>query len=290
MSHPPVPTADPTARTESPDAVLTLRDASFGYADRAVVTGVDLVVHRGDVLALLGANGCGKSTLVKGLLGLDDHLGGSVELFGRPLHRFRDRSRLGYVPQRHTLSASVAATVTEIVAAGRLPHQGLFARPSREDRRVIAESLDLVGLGDRAKDDVASLSGGQQRRVLIARALAAQPEVLVMDEPTAGVDAGNQRALEQVLARLADRGTTMIVVTHEVAPLRSILTRVVTMAAGHVTFDGPASRLDVSGDLTGEWLPSGHDGHGHHHDDEHSEPAPSLGLTPPVTHERPPRA
>ncbi|WP_226344187.1 metal ABC transporter ATP-binding protein [Agilicoccus flavus] len=300
----------PGGRQARPDEIIALRSASFGYADRTVVSGVDLTLHPGEVVALLGANGSGKSTLVKGLLGLNDHLGGSVELFGTPLRRFRRRSLLGYVPQRHTLSGTVAATVTEIVAAGRLPHQGLLARPSREDRRIIGESLELVGLADRARDDVAELSGGQQRRVLIARALAGRPEVLVMDEPTAGVDLGNQRALEAVLARLAERGTTMLVVTHEVAPLRSILTRVVTMSGGRITFDGPASRLDVAGDVTGDWVGpgarGGHDGHahrhgqrggpehtthhdGHHHDDGRHDDAgtsTSLGLTHPGTRDR----
>ena len=113
-----------SARVSAPDApVIRLRSASFGYADRAVVSGADLTVAPGEVLAvaLLGPNGCGKSTLVKGLLGLNDHLGGEVELFGTPLARFRQRYRIGYVPQRHTLSGSVSATVREVVATSREP-------------------------------------------------------------------------------------------------------------------------------------------------------------------------
>lgn len=218
-------------------AIVSLRSASFGYADRAVVSGVTLDIHAGEVVAVLGANGSGKSTLVKGLLGLNNHLGGQVELFGTPLDRFREHARLGYVPQRHTLSASVRSTVAEIVAIGRLPHQGWLARTNHEDRRIIEESLALVGLADRATVDVSTLSGGQQRRVLIARALASTPDVLIMDEPTAGVDLASQEVLSQVIDRLASRGATMLIVTHEMQALRGVLTRIIRLDHGKVTFD-----------------------------------------------------
>ncbi len=243
-------------------AIVSLRSASFGYADRAVVTEVTLDINAGEVVAILGPNGSGKSTLIKGLLGLNDHLGGQVALFGIPFDRFRDHARVGYVPQRHTLSASVRATAAEIVAIGRLPHQNWLGRANREDRRIIQESLALVGLTDRATVDVSTLSGGQQRRVLIARALAAQPDVLIMDEPTAGVDLASQEVLSQVLARLAGRGTTMLIVTHELQALRGVLTRVVELDGGRITFDGTTADHDRSQAA----LAAGHNGH--HHDDD----------------------
>jgi zinc transport system ATP-binding protein len=245
-----------------PKAIVSLHSASFGYADNAVVSGITLDIHAGEIVAILGPNGSGKSTLVKGLLGLNDHLGGQVALFGTPVEHFRQHARLGYVPQRHTLSASVRATATEIVAIGRLPHQGLLGRASRQDRQIITECLDVVGLGDRADVDVNTLSGGQQRRVLIARALAAQPDVLIMDEPTAGVDLASQEVLSLVLARLAERGTTMLIVTHELQAIHGVLTRVLQMDAGHVVFDGTPeqSALSHSASRNGQ--------HGHHHDDD----------------------
>ena len=243
-------------------AIVSLRSASFGYSEHVVVSGVTLEVHAGEVVAILGPNGSGKSTLVKGLLGLNDHLGGEVALFGTPIDHFRDHARLGYVPQRHTLSASVRATASEIVAIGRLPHQGWLGRANQEDRRIIAESLAVVGLDDRADVDVNTLSGGQQRRVLIARALAAQPEVLIMDEPTAGVDLASQEVLSQVLGKLARRGATMLTVTHELQAVRDVLTRIVQLNGGRVTFDGsPARYAQLQG------VPAnGHNGH--HHDDD----------------------
>ena len=252
-------------------AIVSLRSASFGYADRAVVADVTLDVQAGEVVAVLGPNGSGKSTLVKGLLGLNDHLGGEVELFGTPFDRFHDHARLGYVPQRHTLSTSVRATAAEIVAIGRLPHQGWLGRANHEDRRIIQESLALVGLADRATVDVSTLSGGQQRRVLIARALAAQPDVLIMDEPTAGVDLASQEVLSQVLARLAARGTTMLIVTHELQALRGVLTRIVELDGGRITFDGSPADHDRSHGA----LAAGHDGH--HHDEV---PASSSAAGP----------
>jgi zinc transport system ATP-binding protein len=250
---------------ESPEGsqpIVSMRSASFGYGDKAFVSGATLDIQAGEVVAILGPNGSGKSTLVKGLLGLNDHLSGQVSLFGTPIDKFRDHARLGYVPQRHTLSNSVRATVTEIVAIGRLPHQSWLGRPNHQDRRIIQESLAVVGLDDRACVDVNTLSGGQQRRVLIARALAAQPDVLVMDEPTAGVDLASQEVLSQVLARLAERGTTMLIVTHELQALRGVLTRIIELHGGQIAFDGTPETYARS--LVG--TSADHDGH--HHDDE----------------------
>jgi len=256
-------------------AIVSLRAASFGYADRAVVTGVTLDIHTAEVVAILGPNGSGKSTLVKGLLGLNDHLSGQVALFGTPIGHFRQHARLGYVPQRHTLSASVRATAAEIVAIGRLPHQNWLGRANHRDRQIIKDSLAVVGLADRADVDVSTLSGGQQRRVLIARALAAQPDVLIMDEPTAGVDLASQEVLGQLLARLTGRGTTMLIVTHEIQAVQGVLTRIVQLDGGRVTFDGtPQGYARSPGGLT-----TSHNGH--HHDDELGS---SSGPAGPLDH------
>jgi len=175
------------------------------------------------------------------------------------------------------LSTSVRATVAEIVAIGRLPHQGWLGRANHEDRRIIEESLAVVGLDDRAAVDVSTLSGGQQRRVLIARALAAQPDVLIMDEPTAGVDLSSQEILSQVLARLAARGATMLIVTHELQALSRVLTRIVGLDGGRIIFDGTSEDHDLwHGALAASADPHHHDGH--HDDDEDAPPAwPAAG-------------
>jgi len=264
--------------------IVSLKSASFGYADRAVVSEVTLDICAGEVVAILGPNGSGKSTLVKGLLGLNDHLDGQVALFGTPIDRFREHARLGYVPQRHTLSTSVRATAAEIVAIGRLPHQSWLGRPNHEDRQIIQESLAVVGLADRADVDVSTLSGGQQRRVLIARALAAQPDVLIMDEPTAGVDLASQEVLSQVLARLAGRGATMLIVTHELRALRDVLTRIVGLDGGRVIFDGTAAEHD-------RWHGDPNDGDPHQHDGHHDDDVapPTSRAAGPLDHLNHPR-
>jgi len=265
-----------SAVTDQRDApIIQLTNASFGYADRRVVQDASLAVWPGEVVAVLGPNGSGKSTLVRGLLGLTDQLGGRVRLFGQDRGDFEDHARLGYVPQRHTLSASVRATVAEIVAVGRLPHHRWW-RPvvrSARDADTIAQALEVVGLSDRSDADVSTLSGGQQRRVLIARALASQPDVLLMDEPTAGVDAANQEVLAEVLARLAARGTTMIIVTHELEALADVVSRILVVRAGRLAFDGTPIEF---ASRTGELEP--HDGH--HHDDELAAEPARLPATP----------
>ena len=258
----------------SSEVVIDLRDAAFGYGERAVLTGATLTVRRGEIVAVVGPNGSGKSTLMKGILGLNERVAGTVALFGVDSAELNDRARLGYVPQRHTLSASVRATAEEIVSTGRLPRIGWLGRLRATDRQIVARSLEVVGLADRAATEVSTLSGGQQRRVLIARALAGQPDVLIMDEPTAGVDAANQHVLADVLQRLVERGVTMVIVTHEIGPLERLLTRIVVVDAGRVRFDGTPEEYSAARDRVH------HDHDSHHHDLELDGHHPPLGRGP----------
>jgi zinc transport system ATP-binding protein len=217
--------------------VIALNGVSIGYDDTSAVSDVDLTVRPGDVLALIGPNGSGKSTLVRGILGLATVLSGDIQLFGVPSSRFAERHRLGYVPQRHTVGGAIPSTVEEVVSSGRLTQRRWYRRAGADDRDAISAAIEAVGLSDRRRSMVATLSGGQQRRVLIARALAGRPEVLIMDEPTAGVDAESQQALVHTLVSLVESGLTLVVVTHEVAPLRPVLTRVVAMRNGRIVQD-----------------------------------------------------
>lgn len=244
----------------SADVAIDLHDAAFGYGERAVLSDANLTIRRGEIVAVVGPNGSGKSTLMKGILGLNERVAGSVTLFGVPSHDLRDRARLGYVPQRHTLSASVRATAEEIVSTGRLPRIGWLGRLRGTDRQIVARALEVVGLGDRAATEVSTLSGGQQRRVLIARALAGQPDVLIMDEPTAGVDAANQHVLADVLDRLVEQDVTMVIVTHELGALERLLTRIVVVDAGRIRFDGTPQEYAAARDTVH------HDHDSHHHD------------------------
>ena len=218
--------------------VLSLNGGSAGYDGRAVLRDVDFTIGNGEVVALLGANGSGKTTLVRALLGLVPLRAGHLELFGVPAARFHQRWRIGYVPQRLGGAGGVPATVREVVAAGRLPRRRPFVPMGGADRLAVEKAIATVGLTEKSGTGMGQLSGGQQRRVLIARALSAEPDVLVMDEPTAGVDQANQEILAATLRALVDAGATLLVVAHELGPLEPLIDRVVVLRDGRVSYDG----------------------------------------------------
>lgn len=220
------------------EPLVELSGGVAGYAGRPVVE-ADLRVERGEVVAIVGANGSGKTTLVKAVLGLAELLAGELRLFGLPVERFGERFRFGYVPQRQTLTSPLTATLTEVVTTGRLARKQRFQRLGKADRTAVLGAIAAVGLADRATTAVAELSGGQQRRALLARALASDADVLVLDEPLAGVDRDSADDLAAALAALIDRGVTLVTVLHELGPLTPLITRVVWLDHGRVVYDGP---------------------------------------------------
>jgi zinc transport system ATP-binding protein len=212
------------------------------------VRDASLAIARGEFVAVLGANGSGKSTLLRGILGVADLLGGSIELFGVPARQFHERWRLGYVPQRQSIVGGVPATVTEIVTSGRLAHRRPWQRLRARDRERVQDAIGTVGLDGMARVPVARLSGGQQRRVLIARALAGDAQVLLLDEPTAGVDRETQARLTETMVDLVARGVTVVLVAHELGPAAGIVTRTVQMRDGGIAYDGPPRAVDLRTD------------------------------------------
>ncbi|WP_284116976.1 metal ABC transporter ATP-binding protein [Streptomyces fragilis] len=241
------------------EPVISLRTVRAELGAKPVLRGIDLTVRRGEVVALLGANGSGKSTTVRAVIGQVPVVSGEIDLFGVPRRRFRQWSRVGYVPQRTTAAGGVPATVTELVASGRLsrPRLGLLRKAARE---AVRHALELVGLADRAKDPVDALSGGQHQRVLIARALASEPELLIMDEPMAGVDLASQEVLADTLREQVSRGVSVLLVLHELGPLEPLIDRAVVLRDGCVLHDGPPPKA------LGQHALPGHD-HVHPHDD-----------------------
>jgi len=225
-----------------PNDVMVAEDLTIELGGLPVVRGIDLRVGHGEAVALMGGNGSGKSTLVRALLRLIPSQRGLVRLFGTPLSEFRDWSRIGYVPQHSTVTQSTAK-VKEVVSGGRLSRRTPFVPLRAADRVVIADALTAVGIRDRAGYEMNRLSGGQQQRVLIARALAGQPDLLVLDEPTAGVDLAHQRILADLLTGLVRNGTSVLVVLHEVGPLRGLIDRAVVLHEGRVVHDGPLGNL-----------------------------------------------
>lgn len=252
-----------------PGPALELVGADIGYDGRPVVRRLDLRIDLGEVVAVLGANGSGKSTLVRGVFGLAPLLGGEIRVLGSDRRSFRQWHRVGYVPQAQTVASAMPTTVAEVVASGRLAHRRPWSRFGAADRAAAAAAIESVGLAHRERTPLTELSGGQQRRVLIARALATDPEVLVLDEPTAGVDAPSQEGFAELLAGLCSAGLTIVLVTHELGPLAPLITRAIVMADGRVAFDGSPAAAPASG-WAGDW-------HHHHHGD-HVPHHPPAGL------------
>jgi zinc transport system ATP-binding protein len=226
------------------EAAVALDGVSFAYrAGQPVLRDVELVIERGDFVAVAGPNGGGKTTLIRIVLGLERPTGGTAFLFGEPAHAFSRRSTLGYLPQRAQIGVGAPVTVRELVSAGRLAAGGLLGPLRRRERVIVDEAIERVGLTALAGRPLATLSGGQQQRAFIAKALAAEPALLVLDEPTTGVDAEAQEALAALLDRLhRELQVTVIYVSHEFGAVERFVERLVLVRGG-IVFDGPPSAL-----------------------------------------------
>jgi zinc transport system ATP-binding protein len=232
---------------------VELQGVSFAYrAGQPVLEGVDLALGEGEFVAVAGPNGGGKTTLMRVVLGLERPSAGTALLYGEPAHRFSGRQRLGYLAQRSQASGDAPATVREVVAAGRMASGRLVGRLRSEDRRLVGEAIGRVGLDRFADTPVRTLSGGMQQRAFIAKALAGQPSLLVLDEPTTGVDAESQESLAELLARLhGELGVTIVYVSHEFGAVEHHVERLV-LVRRTIVFDGSPP------DLPGVWHDPGH--------------------------------
>lgn len=227
-----------------PVAAIELHAVGFAYErDRPALRDVDLRVETGEFVAVAGPNGGGKTTLLRVALGLERPTAGRALLFGEPAERFSRRELLGYLPQRAELGADAPATVREVVSAGRIAGGRLLGPARASDRAAVSKAIERVGLAARADAPVRRLSGGMQQRAFIAKALAGGPRLLVLDEPTAGVDAESQDSLAALLAALhAESGVTIVYVSHEFGAVERFVQRLVLVRGG-IVFDGPPSSL-----------------------------------------------
>lgn len=215
------------------EALVTAEGIHVFLGGLPILRDINLRIRAREAVAIVGPNGSGKTTLLRTLVALTPFQQGSLELFGTPLRRFRDWHRVGYVPQHATLNVQ-NATVREVVTSGRLAHRGAFRWFTRADRAIVAEALERVGLADRARWPFAPLSGGQKQRALIARALATQPDLLIMDEPLAGVDLEGQTILARLLGELRDDGLGVVLVLHELEAVAGVLDRTIRLRDGRV--------------------------------------------------------
>ena len=223
------------------DRLVSVDDVSFSYTAREVLTDISLAVDRGEYVGIVGPNGSGKSTLLRLLLGLHEPDDGWIELFGHPADDFIDREKVGYVAQDVTENTKrMPITVKEVVLMGRFAHVG-FGRITSDDRERASEALATVGISHLADRKITHLSGGQRQRAYIARALASEAELLVLDEPTVGVDAESVDAFFELLADLNDDGMTILLVEHDIGAVITHASRVICLNR-ELYFDGdPAS-------------------------------------------------
>jgi zinc transport system ATP-binding protein len=214
---------------------LRLADVSFAYGHTpAVLRDVDLQVERGEFVAIAGPNGGGKTTLVRLVVGLEQPTGGRIERLVR---------KIGYLPQRVQAGLDAPVTVRELVSCGRASKARLIGPLNAADRHAVRDAIDRVGLTPQADRRLSTLSGGQQQRAFIAKALAAEPELLVLDEPTTGVDVEAQEAIAALLGGLReDLGVTILYVSHEFGAVEHFVERIV-LVRGEIVFDGPPSAL-----------------------------------------------
>lgn len=198
--------------------IIEIKDISFAYTDEQVLEHINLNIHKGDYLGVVGPNGGGKTTLLKIMLGLLKPTSGSVYLFGEDIRYFKNWSQIGYIPQKAVnFDSNFPATVYEVVSMGRYGKKGLFYSLNSKDTTIIDESLKQVEMFKYRDRIIGDLSGGQQQRVFIARALASQPKVIFLDEPTVGVDVKTQEAFYKLLKKLNQTlHLTLILVSHDI--------------------------------------------------------------------------
>lgn len=196
--------------------IIELDRICFSYTSDEVVKDVSLAIHKGDYVGIVGPNGGGKTTLLKLMLGLLQPKDGNIKLFNTDIKDFKDWSKIGYVPQRTYVEMNFPVTVEEMVAMGRYGKRGLFHFPTNEDKDKTLQALKQVDMVDYKDRQIHDLSGGQQQRVFIARALASEPEIIFLDEPTVGVDVKTQKQFYALLRKLnKELDLTLVLVTHE---------------------------------------------------------------------------
>jgi len=227
---------DQPSNTENP-ARLELENVTAGYNGHIALDNISFNVAHGAQIAVVGPNGAGKSTLFKALVGLTPLHGGHIRIHDRPLGSHQDC--VAYVPQRSEVDWRFPVTVMDVVMMGRFGRQGWMARPTRTDQQVVATSLEQMGISHLARRSIGDLSGGQQQRVFLARALAQEPHIFLMDEPFTGVDEPTQEATLALLDRLRGREVTVLVSTHDLGLAKRRFEQVLLLNRRLVAFGTP---------------------------------------------------
>ncbi|OLS41669.1 metal ABC transporter ATP-binding protein [Bacillus sp. MRMR6] len=251
--------------------IIEIKRLSYRYERDIVLENINLTIPNGSFLAIVGPNGSGKSTLLKLILGLLKIQSGEIHLFGVELNKFKNWQQIGYVSQKaNSFNTGFPATVFEVVSSGLTKKLGLFNFFKKEHSQQVLEALDAVGMKKFKNRNIGELSGGQQQRVFIARALVSEPKLLILDEPTVGVDAENVNAFYHMLGELnKKRGITLLLVTHDIGTISERVSHVVCLNK-HLHFHGETDEFEK---LRAEGMSEfyGHDVHllSHHHEHDH---------------------
>ncbi len=214
-----------------------VENISAAYRDRLALSGVSFTVPSGEIMAILGPNGAGKSTLIKAMLELIPRVSGKAEFFGKNLSRVR--KRIAYMPQSASIDWDFPARVKDVVLMGTYTHLGWLRRPGKKEHQAALAAMEQLDISDLANRQISELSGGQKQRTFVARALAADADLLVMDEPFAGVDMKSEKTILQVLRSLASSGKTVLLVHHDLATVREFCSSVLLLREGNLVASGP---------------------------------------------------
>ena len=240
------------------DHAINLKNISFQYENSLVLENVSFSLQKGEFSGLIGPNGSGKSTLIKLILGILQPTHGEILLFNRPISQFKDWSKIGYVSQKaNTFNGGFPATVFEVVSTGLFGKMGLFRWMGKQEKEMVKQAIHTVGLTGYEKQNIGKLSGGQQQRAFIARALVSKPELLILDEPTVGVDENSEQQFYQLLENMhTDLNVSLLLVSHDIG---AITTHVDTVACLNkkLFFHGKpsefeANQVDIMGQLYGQ--------------------------------------
>lgn len=229
-----------SADTSTDPVPLEVHDLTVAYHKKPVLYGIDLTVPAGSIIGIIGPNGAGKSTFIKAVMGLLPVSSGWVKVFGKPYKE--NCHRVGYVPQRESVDWDFPVSVLDVVLMGRYGHLRLAQRPARQDREVARECLEKVNMLPFANRQIGNLSGGQQQRVFLARALAQESDLYLMDEPFVGVDASTEAAIITLLRELKSRGKTLLVVHHDLASAKEYFDRLILLNMRLVAY-GPTAEV-----------------------------------------------
>ncbi|MBY9081459.1 metal ABC transporter ATP-binding protein [Paenibacillus sp. HN-1] len=217
--------------------MIEIKNLSFSYGEQKVISDLNFTVRERDFVGIIGSNGAGKSTLLKMIVGLLTPSEGDIKLFGESVRKFKDWERIGYVPQKNAFNPLFPATVREVVMSGLYNNKNIFRRLSRQQQRKCDDALEVMRIQNIQDKRVGMLSGGQQQRVFLARALINHPDLLILDEPTVGIDAETQAAFFELITHMhAHHHMTFLMVSHDIDMICSYLGQEPIQRNGKINF------------------------------------------------------